>query len=371
METGRAWIEIDRKALGHNVAVLRSLLPKGCELMPALKANAYGHGAVLVGRELNKMGVRAFCVACVEEGVELRKGGVEGEILILGYTHPLQFPLLEQYDLCQTVVDYAYARELQEYGERVAVHIGIDTGMHRLGERCEQVDRLCRICDMQNLVIKGAYTHLCVADSMAEKDRIYTRQQAEAFYHTIGVLRNRGYQIPRIHLLASSGVLFHPELGGDYARVGIALYGACGDMEGYRQAVQPPLRPVLSLKARIASVRELQPGESAGYGLAYVAEKPARLAVLAIGYGDGLPRVLSGGTGEVLVGGRRAPIAGRICMDQTLVDVTNVDGVQPGDVAVLIGSQEGETVTVEEMATRAGTIPNEILSRLGGRLGRK
>ncbi len=118
-------------------------------------------------------------------------------------------------------------------------------------------------------------------------------------------------------------------------------------------------------------MRELQPGESAGYGLAYVAEKPARLAVLAIGYGDGLPRVLSGGTGEVLVGGRRAPIAGRICMDQTLVDVTNVDGVQPGDVAVLIGSQEGETVTVEEMATRAGTIPNEILSRLGGRLGRK
>lgn len=392
---GRAWTELDRKALRHNVAVLRSLLPVGCELMPAVKADAYGHGAVLVGRELNKMGVQAFCVACVEEAVKLRKGGVEGEILILGYTHPALFPLLGQYDLSQTVVDYAYAQDLEKYGEKVAVHIGVDTGMHRLGERCEHIEKLCQICEMKNLVIKGAYTHLCVADSAAEKDRAYTRKQAEAFFHTMEVLKNRGYEIPRLHLLASSGVLCYPELAGDYARVGIALYGACGDIKGWGHGVtvqeevgremaghgvtvqktapsrQPGLQPVLALKARVASVRKLQAGESAGYGLDYIARRPARLAVLTIGYGDGLPRALSGGAGQVLIGGRRVAIAGRICMDQTLVDVTDVEGVQPGDVAVLIGSQQGEHITVEEMARRAGTIPNEILSRLGERLGRR
>lgn len=365
----RAWIEVDKEALRQNVAALDSLLPDGCQLMPAVKADAYGHGAVLVAGELNRIGIYAFCVACVAEGVALRKNGIQGEILVLGYTHPREFPLLHRYCLTQTVVDYEYALLLNKYEKKVRVHVGIDTGMHRLGERSDHKERLMEICRMKNLDIQGAFTHLCVDDTNAPKDVEFTQKQANEFYRIIKEWKACGFCCPKVHLLASYGVLNYPHLAGDYARVGIALYGVRSAREDYdRSGVQ--LRPVLSLKARIASVRELQSGEAAGYGMAFVAQHPMRIAALTIGYGDGLPRGLSCGSGSVLIRGKRAGILGRICMDQTLVDVTEIPEAAAGDIAVLIGTSGEEEITAYELAKAGGTITNEILSRMGGRLWR-
>ncbi len=365
----RAWIEMDRGALEHNVLVLRSLLPDRCALMPAVKANAYGHGAVQMARALNQMGVSAFCVACIAEGIALRKNGVKGKILILGYTHPQQFSLLRRYRLTQAVVDYDYALTLNGYGKPLAVEIAVDSGMHRLGERAEQMESLCRIAQMEHLRVKGAFTHLCTDDTQDPEGQEYTKAQADLFYRAVNELRSRGLPCPKVHLLASYGALNYPQLAGDYARIGIALYGVKSDEEDYDRS-QADLKPVLSLKARVSCVRDLQPGEGMGYGLAFRAKDPTRIAALAIGYGDGLPRALSCGVGSVLLNGKRAPIIGRICMDQTVVDITGIPDVKAGDVAVVIGRSADEYRSAYEIAREAGTITNEILSRLGTRLPR-
>lgn len=352
MEKSRAWIEIDRAALRHNVEALRKLLPPGCELMPAVKANAYGHGAVSVARECQIMGVDAFCVATVEEGIELREHGISGTILVLGWTDPRLAPLLHEYRLTQTVVSFGYAQELNRLGKPIQVHIKVDTGMHRLGLHWENFDEVEEGFHFENLRVTGAFTHIC-ADSMA-------KEQGRRFYQTVKRLKELGCAVPKIHLLASEGLLNHPELGGDYARVGLALYGVGA----------PDLRPVLSLKARVAQVRELPAGEGAGYDWQFTAQRPSRIAVLTIGYADGLPRSLSCGAGSVLLHGKRAPVAGLICMDQTLVDVTEIPHVSPGDKAMVIGKNGDLEITAAQVAEWAGTIPNEILSRLGERFDR-
>lgn len=368
--TGRAWIELDRKALHHNVKILRSLLSDGCELMPAVKANAYGHGAVLISRELNAVGVRAFCVASVLEGVELRRNGIEGEILILSYTHPEQFHYLYRYHLTQTVIDYSYAQVLKRYGKKIKVHIKIDTGMHRLGERCERIDDIRRIFQCGNLKIEGIFTHLCAVDTTSLEDKAFTMAQERNLYYVVKQLKEWGYICPKIHLLSSYGLLNYPNFGGDYARIGIALYGTLSTHTDTENCAVP-LKPVLSVKARVASVKELFKGEKAGYGLQFVADQNSRIAILTIGYADGIPRSLSNGVGNVLINGYEAPIIGRICMDQTLVDITNIPDVKAGDVAVVIGKSGNAEITVCDLAEQTGTISNEILSRLGERLERQ
>ena len=365
----RAWIEVDRAALARNVAVLRALLPESCELMPAVKANAYGHGMTMVARELNELGVRAFCVASVSEGVELRRSGIVGEVLILGYTHPAKFPLLKKYDLSQTVVDPDYAVELERYGKKIAVHIGIDTGMHRLGTAFCDLEAIEKIFKMKNLRVRGIFTHMCTADGGDEKSVEFSRRQGETFLKTVEELKSRGLDCGKIHMLPSYGILNYPEYAGDYARVGIALYGVKSAREDY-DASGAELMPVMSMKARVASVRELKAGESAGYGLAFTAERDSKIATVTIGYADGYPRGLSCGKGHVLINGQIAPVAGRICMDQTIVDVTDIDSVHSGDIAVIIGRSGDKEISAYDIAEQTGTITNEIFSRLGSRLQR-
>lgn len=366
---GRAWIELNRNALQNNVDAFRERLPKQCTLMPAIKADAYGHGAVLIAKELNHLGVDAFCVACVAEGVELRKKGIKGEILILGYTYPEQFPMLYCYRLTQTVVDFSYALLLNSYGRKLHVHIGIDTGMHRLGERSENIDLICEMYRMKNLKIEGLFTHLCASDSLEKKKQEFTNFQVEEFYKVVCELKKRGYPCPKLHLQSSYGVLNYPELSADYARVGIALYGVLSsrkDTEEWKDV----LEPVLALKARIASVKNLFAGESAGYDMQFTAQHNMKIAVLTIGYADGYPRCLSDGVGTALINGCKASVIGRICMDQTIVDVSAVPDVKAGDVAVLIGKSGGLEISVCDIAKKAETITNEILSRMGTRLER-
>jgi len=367
---GRAWIELSRNALRHNVEALRTLLPDGCELMPAVKTNAYGHGAVLISRELNRLGIEAFCVATVQEGAELRRHGITGTILILGYTHPADFSLLRRYHLAQTVLDFSYAKVLNRYGKRISVHVKIDTGMHRLGERSEKIEEISRIFECRNLNIAGVFTHLCVADEASPESIAFTHAQAKAFYDVVAELRQRGFSCPKKHIVSSDGLLYYPELAENYARVGIALYGMLSTRADTERC-GISLEPVLSIKVRIALVKDLFQGEAAGYGLQFVAPQDTRIAVVAIGYGDGIPRSLSCGVGSVLIQGFKVPIVGRICMDQMLVDVSDIPDVKAGDVAVIIGQSGDEKITACDLAEQDGTISNEILSRLGERLERQ
>lgn len=368
----RAWLEIDRKALAHNVRLFQRLLPDTCQLMPAVKAQAYGLGAVPVAKELSRLGIRAFCVASAAEGVELREHGITGEILILGYTAPEQFALLHRYQLTQTVVDFAYAKQLNQSDRPVHVHIAVDTGMHRIGERSEHFAELCAMFQMKRLVIDGIFSHLCVSDGQNPTDQVYTKAQAECFREIVEHLEAQGYHCGKKHLLASYGIFSYPEYAWEYARVGVALYGTLSD-DVDTKTIGKELRPVFSMKARVASVRDLKAGETAGYGRTFHAEKESRIAVITIGYADGVPRCLSNGKGQVLIHGQRAPIVGRICMDQALIDVSalaDAENVAAGDVVTLIGTDGEETLTAADMAEAAGTITNEILSRLGSRLER-
>ncbi len=369
IHSGRAWIDLDKKNLYHNIDVLSELLPDGCQLMPAVKANAYGHGAVCIAKALQQKDIHAFCVASITEGIELRENGITGDILILGYTHPSQFSQLHKYRLIQTVVDYPYALSLNAYGIKLRVHLKIDTGMHRLGERPEQIDEIYQMFKMKNLEIDGIYTHLCVSDGVSRSDQEFTKEQACIFYGLLDKLDELGIDRPKIHLLASYGLINYPDIPGDYARIGIALYGLLSNRQDWKNC-QVPLLPVLSLKARISLIKEVYKGEGAGYGLLYVAEQNRKIAVLAIGYADGIPRSLSCGVGNVLINGEFAPIIGNICMDQMLVDVTAISGVKQGDTAVIIGKSGDKEITAYDLAEQTGTITNELLSRLGSRLDR-
>ena len=366
---GRAWIELSRSALTSNVAALRASMPKDCALMAVVKADAYGHGAVLIARELMKLSVKSFCVASAMEGVELRKHGIRGEILVLGYTHPAQFGLLPRYRLTQSVIDSDYAALLNAFGRKLSVQIALDTGMHRSGERCERVDEIAQIFRLRNLKVSGVYSHLSADDTDSPEAQAFTRMQAQSLETTIGRLAKAGCVCKNVHLQASYGLVNYPALGGSAVRAGIALYGLLSTRRDTKNCTVT-LHPVLSLKARVTLVKDLYAGESAGYGLTHIAKENSKIAVVSIGYADGLPRALSSGLGRVLINGSAAPIIGRICMDQTIVDVTGIPAVSPGDIAVLIGASGEEEISACDLAAQAGTISNEVLSRLGKRLER-
>lgn len=365
----RAWAEINLANLSSNVDQLKKILPKGCDIMAVVKANAYGHGDTEIARELNKLGVFAFAVATVSEGVKLRRKGICGEILILGYTFPDEISGLIRYDLTQTVLDHSYAGVLNDYGEKIKVHVKIDTGMHRLGENYSETQNLLNIYSYRNLIINGTFTHLSVSDSLADSDVEFTNHQIEKFYDTVKQLKEAGCKPGKIHIQSSYGVLNYPYLKCDYARIGIALYGAMSN-ENDKTRVNIDLKPVLSLKARVVITRRIPQSESAGYGRQFVAEKDSRIAVISVGYADGIPRNLSGGNGHVLINGQKAPIIGKICMDQLMVDISYISTVKQGDIATLIGSDGSEYIPVEALAAQSATLTNELLSRLGFRVNR-
>lgn len=367
-QRGRAWIEINMEHFIHNVGQFQKLLPSKCAIMPAIKANAYGHGMDIIAKALQEIGIVNFCVASVEEAIELRKIGIKGQILILGYTSPNYFDALSCYSLIQTVVDFPYAKQLNDYGKPMEVHVGIDTGMHRLGERSDNIKNICDIWKCTNLRITGIFSHLCVSDGCSDRERKFTLKQIEEFNHVVDSLHKKGIGGFKTHIQGSYGVLNYPFLDFDYARPGIALYGVFSRSRD-KVISKINLKPVLSLKARVACIKCLHAGESAGYGLAYTAAEEMKIAAVSIGYADGIPRELSN-KGHALVNGCESPIIGRICMDQLLLDVSNVPNIAPGDEAIFIGKSKNKEISASEFANHANTISNEILSRLGSRLER-
>ena len=364
MPERRAWKELDFENLKWNVEKLSALLPEGCAFMAVVKADAYGHGAVSVSTYLNRIGVRAFAVATLQEGIQLRRAGIRGEILILGYTPPQEASLLISNNLIQTAADCAHARALNAAAPYpVKVHLKIDTGMHRLGERAEHIEEISSLFALPRLRILGMYSHLCAADSQEIDDILFTRMQISSFLRTAELLREKGCDPGRLHLQSSYGVLNYPDLPMDYARFGIAMYGVLSSPDAELLG-RVPLRPVLSLRARIATIRELRPGETVSYGRRFRADAPMRAATVTIGYADGLPRSLSGRELPALVRGRRTHVIGNLCMDQLIIDVTHIPEARPGDIVTFLGADGPCCLRAEEMAEKAGTITNELLCRL-------
>lgn len=378
----RLYAKIHQKALTHNILELQKYMPPGCHFMAVVKANAYGHGDTIVAGHLNSLGITDFAVATLEEGIRLRQENVSGQILILGYTPPECIPLLLRYDLTQTIVDEAHGQALENYLSRTAgplspgitftkplkAHIKIDTGMHRLGLPPEDLSAIKKQLASRHILVTGMFTHLCCCDSLDAKDRLFTLEQIRRFFTLADQLKKQGTALPPLHIQSSYGLINNPALPCSYARIGIMMYG-CFSQKPLSLIAVPDLWPVLSLHSYVALVREVPAKDTVGYGRAYKAKTDRKIAVIPAGYGDGYPRNISG-KGYVLIHGHKAPIAGRICMDQMAVDISDIPDVCTGTPVTLLGREGSEEIRAEDIAGWSGTIANEILCRLGSRIHR-
>ena len=365
-DTGRAWVEINLGAIANNARELGALLHKDCEFMAVVKANAYGHGDEKVALHLQSEGVKAFGVATLGEAIRIRKAGVTGEILIFGYTHPDDAWLLNQFSLTQVVLNGAHAQALNATGQKINVHIGVDSGMHRVGIAPSSAAEFESVYKCENLTVTGMGTHCSSSDGRDESDIAFTKRQIEQFNAAVDLVKSMGYNPGKVHFQASFGIVNYPGLPYDYARAGIMLYGVKSDNVDI--ATNPNLIPAMAIKARIAQVHWIEAGEGVSYGRSYYTDKRTKLATLAIGYADGIPRQMSGNGGLCIVHGQKAPIVGRICMDMLMVDVTNIENVAAGDVVTLLGKDGGEEIRCEDFSEASNSITDDILSRIGTRL---
>ena len=354
------WAEIDLDALRHNFAYIRQAV--GGPVCAVVKADAYGHGDVATAKAVQQAGVTGFAVSSLGEGHHLRHHGITVPILILGYADPAHAATLAEDDIATACFSTEYAQALSaaavQAGVRVKVHIKIDTGMGRIGfavrsgfeETIREVEALYAL---PGLAICGIFQHFAVADSDAPDDLAYTEEQYDLFTRVVDRLQADGYATGTVHCANSAAQLRHPEWRRDMTRAGIILYG----LDPSEDAHFPELQPALSLHCIVTFVKELQPGQCVSYGRTFTADHPMRVATVCVGYADGYPRCLSN-KGEVLIGGKRCPIVGRICMDQFMVAVD--DSVKPGDEVILMGRQGEGEITLDEVAKTAGTIPHEI-----------
>lgn len=363
----RAWLEIYPERLRDNLEKLLAMLYTDCGLIAVIKADAYGLGAYRIARYLSGSGISSFAVSTMDEGIMLRRKGIKGEILILGYTPIQQAKKLYKYRLTQTAVDCSYAQKLNASGYKLNIHIKIDTGMTRLGVPYSDKQAAADIFTLRNLKITGIYTHLCVSYSSAPDDRAFSLLQIKRFDETLDYLKKQGAVLPKTHLQSSYGILNYPQLKYGCVRSGAILFGA---LDYADTIVKPDIRPIFSLKSRIALIKRIKAGETVGYGREFTASRDSVIAVLPIGYADGIPCSFSCGAGEVLVRGQRARTAGRICMDQMMLDITDIPDVRVQDAVTFIGEDAGEEISPSDMAKSAGISVNELLSRFGSRLER-
>lgn len=335
--------------------------------MAVVKAEAYGHRAFEISTCLEKIGVKAFAVATIDEGIRLRKYGIRGEILILGYTAIWRAAELKKYDLIQTLISYDYAIALNKQGVSIKAHLKIDTGMHRLGISSDDLTDVEKVFSLKHITVCGIYTHLCCSDSLEANDVAFTCEQINRFYSLIDALRNRGIIVPKLHIQSSYGFFNYPQLQCDYVRTGVALYGVLSSP--HDETVRKlDLRPVLSLKSEVILIRSVPKGDSVGYGRTFTAQKDSRIAIIPIGYADGIPRNLSCGNGRIRIRQYIVPIIGRICMDQLAVDITEAEDIVVGDVATFIEAKAESELAAPVVADQTGSISNELLCRIGARL---
>ena len=360
-----AWAQIDLGALAHNYSEIKKKLKPGARLCAVVKADAYGHGAVPVARAAVAAGASYLAAAVLSEGIELREAGFTEPILLLGLVLPEDARDVVHYGITQTVCDLELARALSAEAVRqnrtAKVHLKVDTGMGRIGVRPEEIGALAaEIAALPGVEVEGMFSHFAMADC---RDKSYTQQQLEKFRQAIAAVRAHGVRPVLCHIAESAAILEIPEAHFDMVRAGVIQYGLWPSAE-----VSHPIdiRPLMKLQARVVWLKTLKKGESVGYGRAFVAARDCRIATLPIGYADGYIRAY-GAQGWVEIHGKRAKIAGKVCMDQVMVDVTDIPDVQIGDVATLFGSR---TLTIDDAASWLGTINYEIPCLISPRVPR-
>lgn len=370
------WVEIDAPALRHNLGVFRDRLAAGTRLGAVVKSNAYGHGAAEIARIAVDAGADWLCVNHVDEGVRLREAGHRLPVLVMGYTPLDRLADVVAHDLRPVVYDRAplerLAEEARRAGRRVPVHVKVETGTHRQGVPEADVPGLAaRIAELDGVVLEGLSTHFANIEDTT--DHRYAESQLARFRAVDEALCAAGHRPAIRHTACSAAALLLERTHLDLARVGIGLYGVWPSREtlvSCREAAPGvELRPVMTWKTRVAQVRDVPEGAFVGYGCTYRTTRPSRIAVLPVGYHEGYRRALSG-VAHVLVGGRRAPVRGRVCMNMTMVDVTDVPGVGAEAEVVLLGAQGEDRISAEQLAAWCGTIPYEALTGVHGGLPR-
>ena len=364
--------EIDLNALQHNFTVVRSAIPRGTEILAVVKADAYGHGFMDISRELEQLGVNAFGVAFLAEGIQLRKSGIDKPVLLLGGVYPGQERKCIGYNLSTIVFALEQAQTLNQAAgklfRKAQVHLKIDTGMGRLGIPYTDVPAFMQeLRKLPNIALEGIISHFASADELDEQGRHFTRLQSERFEWVMAETRKAGFAPRYIHIANSAGALLRNIPGCNLVRPGIALYGAIpsADFQG-----KLDLRPVMRLKSRIAMLKWVEPGTSISYARRYTTTSRTLIASVPVGYADGYSRALTN-RGDVLIRGQRARVTGTVCMDWIMLDVTGIASVAVGDVVTLIGRDDaGNCIHAEELAAAAGTIPYEIFCGISKRVPR-
>ncbi|HPX32499.1 MAG TPA: alanine racemase [Erysipelotrichaceae bacterium] len=364
----RCYREISKSNFRDNLKGLKNILPEQTNIIGIIKTDYYGHGAYQLAKIMQEEGVKDFAVASLAEAIELRKLGLEDSILILGYSSKEQWFIANNYNFVFSIVDYDHGVEMIEYCKendiQLKVEIKVDTGMNRIGVNANLTEKQIKtIYDNPYLKINGTYSHLCRSDSFEESDRQFTYKQKEIFDMFLNKIKKLGLKTGRTHLCASAGILNYPDFIYDYVRPGFMLLGfdVGAVINKYKR------KPVMTWKSQVEMVKTIKANEGVSYGHIYVSDKERKIASLSVGYGDGYPRRLSN-KGYVLIKGQKANIVGRICMDQMMVDVTDIENVKAGDEVILIGKSGNLKIDLNELADLSETIVDEIVCNINVRV---
>lgn len=367
----RVYAEINLDAVSHNIAQIEQRIGKDTKIMGVIKADGYGHGAVPIGKELERMeSLWGYAVATAEEGEILRRNGLKKPILILGAVFPEKYGILAKNEIRPTVYSMKQAGELERFAEKwgcvLKVHLKIDTGLSRLGFQVteEAAEELAQIARMPHIIVEGIFTHFAMADA---RDKTMAKEQLRQFQKMKEMMSRRGISIPISHCANSAAMIDLPESGMSLVRAGISLYGMWPSGEVRKENLD--LQPALSLKSRIVFLKELEPGRTISYGATYETKKRQRIATIPVGYADGYPRSLSN-RGYVLIHGKPAPVCGRICMDQFMADVTDIPEAEEGDEVTLVGKDGAREISMEEIGDLSGRFNYEFACDLGKRIPR-
>jgi alanine racemase len=367
----RVQANVNLDAIRHNLLEVRKILNEDTKLMVIIKADAYGHGAVPLAKAIGDSGkIDCYGVAIIEEAVELREARIDKPILILGYTPKEQYDLVVANEVAQTVFQYDMAKALSEEAKRqgkiAKIHIKIDTGMTRIGytDTKESIEEIKRIAALEHIEIEGLYSHFARAD---ETDKIGTQMQLQRFITFVTMLEQEGIYIPVKHIANSAGIIEFPKAYFNMVRCGIATYGIYpSDMVNHDDI---KLSPAMEIKTRVIFVKDVEPGVGVSYGSTYVTDKYSKIATIPVGYADGYSRNLSN-YGKVIINGQYAPILGRICMDQFMVDVTDIQDVKQGDIVTLLGKDRDAYISAEELAEWSHSFAYELVCTVGKRIPR-
>ncbi|MBR6045657.1 MAG: alanine racemase [Ruminococcus sp.] len=368
----RTWAEVRLDRLARNVSNYKECIPQGTELLCVVKASCYGHGDLAVCPYLEKeLGIGWFAVSNGDEALRLRNMGIQGEILVLGYTPPESVKDLAEHNIIQTITDEEYAEEINALlaGKPLRCHAAIDTGMTRIGLRGtpEQTAKsLYNIYDLDDIILDGIFTHYAVADTVDEESVAYTKAQTEKFFAVRDEAEKLGVTLRQAHCLNSAAGILAPDPRSTLARLGIILYGLCPDPTTPLPFVP---EPVMELRSTVSQVKRIYAGETVSYGRTFTAPQDMTIATVTCGYADGYPRALSN-KGEVILHGKRARIVGRVCMDQFMIDVSHIPEAAVHDTVTLFGTDGGETITADDIAALTGTIGYEIVCGITSRVPR-